>query len=102
MSRYPNQIPTINQLHNVTANILGNMMTNRIESKIRNNAQRRFKESSNNFMSRYPNQILTMDQLYKLLGEYSVEYFMNDTAKRKGLFKEMIPIMYLIRRWTWE
>ena len=53
-------------------------------------------------MSRYANQILTINKLYKLLGKYSVEYFTNDSANRKGLFQEMIPIMYLIKRWTSE
>jgi hypothetical protein len=54
-------------------------------------------------MSRHTNRILTINQLYKLLGKYSVEYFaMKDSANRKELFKEMNPIMYLIKRWTSE
>lgn len=97
-------------MYNATTRILGNMLTNRISgniktnqivSKIKKNAEKRFKKSSINFMSRHANQILTINQLYKLLGKYSVEYFaMNDSANRKNLYEEMIPIMYLIRLWT--
>jgi hypothetical protein len=87
--------------NNVTARVLGKLETNRIVSKIKKNAEQRFKKSSINFISRHANQILTINQLYKLLGKYSVEYFaMNDSANRKKLFEEMIPIMYIIKRWT--
>lgn len=98
-------------MSNVTANILGKMKTNRISgniktkqivSEIKKNAQKRFKNSSIIFMSRHADQILTINQLYKLLGKYSVEYFMNDSANRKELFKEMSPIMYLIDLRTWK
>lgn len=86
-----------------TNQIVSKMQTNRIASKIRNNAQERFKKSSNNFMSRHANQILTINQLYKLLGKYSVEYFaMKDSPNRDDLFKEMGTIMRLIKRWTSE
>ena len=89
-------------LENMNKNrISGNIKTSRIASKIKKNAEQRFKQSSNNFMSRHANRIITINQLYELLGKYSVEYFaMKDGANREELYKEMITIMYIIRLWT--
>ena len=83
--------------------ISGNMKTNQIASNIKKNAEQRSKKSYNNFMSRHANQILTINQLYNLLGKYSVEYFaMKDGANREELYKKMITIKNIIRRWTSE